>query len=123
MSRNFRFNHNQLSLPLREGASIASSFEQRERAFWFLVSVSLLSLFVYVYAVNAAAHHIAVRQNLEKQVAEANSRLSTLEFQTITMRNNITFETARSYSFEEVRTPLYVSRTSSASSLTFNTER
>lgn len=100
--------------------SRAISIEDRERTFWFLASVSLLSLFVYIYAINAAAHHIAVRQNLEKEVAETNTRLSTLEFNVIALKNNVTLEVAQSYGFEEVSAPLYVSRTSSASSLTFN---
>lgn len=124
MSRKFIFNNeNQMPLPFSQSGqtrSRAISIEDRERTFWFLASVSLLSLFVYIYAINAAAHHIAVRQNLEKEVAETNTRLSTLEFNVIALKNNVTLEVAQSYGFEEVSAPLYVSRTSSASSLTFN---
>jgi hypothetical protein len=122
MPRKINFdNDNQMHLPFNQAQSRSISFEDRERAFWFLVSASLLSLVVYVYAINAAAHHIAVRENLEKQVAETNARLGTLEFNVIALKNNITLEVAQNYGFSEVKAPLYVSRTGTESALSFNT--
>ena len=120
MSKKFKFNTNQLSLPFSNKSGRALAIEDRQKAFWFLVSVSLCSLLVYVYAINAAAHHIAVRQNLEREVAETNARLSSLEFATIELKNSVTIETAHEYGFTEVKEPLYVSR-GSAESLTLNT--
>lgn len=118
--KNFH-NENQPHLPFTQVRSRAISYEDRERAFWFLVSASLLSLIIYIYAINAAAHHIAVRQNLEKQVAETSARIGSLEFNVIALKNNVTLEVARSYGFEEVKAPLYVSRSASLNTLTFNT--
>ncbi len=109
-----------MPLPFGQARSRSISYEDRERAFWFLVSASLLSLIVYVYAINAAAHHIAVRQNLEKQVAETNASLGSLEFNVIALKNNVTLEVAQSHGFTEVKAPLYVSRTASENTLTFN---
>lgn len=120
MSKKFKFNTNQLSLPFSAKTAAAVSLEHREKAFWFLASVSLCSLLVYIYAINAAAHHIAVRQNLEREVAETNVRLSSLEFASIELKNAVTIETAEIYGFTEVKEPLYVSR-NSAESLTLNT--
>lgn len=120
MSRKFKFNGNQLPLPFGERGARAIGLDQRQKAFWFMVSLSLCSLLVYVYAINAAAHHIAVRQNLEREVAETTGRLSSLEFATISLKNAVTIETAREYGFTEVKEPLYVSR-GGAESLTLNT--
>lgn len=120
MPKKLKFNNNQLALPFGERASRAISLEDRQRFFWFLVSVSLGALLVYVYAVSAAAHHIAVRQNLEREVAETSAHLSSLEFAAIGLKNSVTIETAREYGFAEAKEPLYVSRNTSET-LTLNT--
>lgn len=120
MSRKITFNQNQLPLPFREKRSVAISLDDRQRFFWFLSGAALLSLVVYFYAINATAHHIAVRQNLEKEVAQAAAKLGSLEFSYIELRNAITIETAHQYGFKEVKQPLYVTR-DSGSSLTLNT--
>lgn len=119
--RRIKFNHNQLTIPFGDKSQIALSIDGRERFFWFLVSVSVFSLLIYVYAINAAAHHIAVRQNLESEVTALNSSLGSLEFDSIALKNAITMEVASIYGFEEVREPLYVSRNSPATALTLNT--
>ena len=97
----------------------AISYEQREAAFWFLVGVSVLSLFIYFYAINAIARNTAIRQNLEAHVADAAGRIGGLEFAYIGEQNKITAEVARSFGFSEVKSPLYVSRTAGRA-LTFN---
>jgi len=113
-------NYNQLYLPFGQRSGRVLSLEDRQKAFWFMVSVSVFSLFVYVYAINATAHHIATRQNLEREVAQMEGRLSSLEFASIALKNSITIETAREYGFAEVKEPLYVSR-DSLNTLTLNT--
>lgn len=95
------------------------SYEQRETAFWFLVGVSILSLFIYFYAINAIARNTALRQNLEAHVADAAGRIGGLEFAYIEEQNKITSEVAASFGFKEVKSPLYVSR-ATGSALTFN---
>jgi hypothetical protein len=119
MSRKYTTHESQMTLPFGQRAK-AFALEDRERYFWFLSSVALLSLGVYVYAINAAAHNIALRQSLEREVVETAGRLSSLEFASIEMKNSITIETAQAYGFAEVKEPLYVSRNSS-DSLTLNT--
>jgi len=97
----------------------ALSIESRANFFWFLIGVSILSLLVYFYAINSIARNTALRQNLEAYVADAGGRIAGLEFAHIELKNAITAELAYSYGFEEVRTPLYVTRNSSTS-LTLN---
>ncbi len=122
MMRKQKFNYNQLSLPLGEGrAATALSFENRTKAFWALSSACLLSLVLYVYAVNATAHNVAMRASLEREAAELTGELASLEFQYINLQGDVTLTRAAEYGFEEVKEPLYVSKTA-GNSLSFNTQ-
>lgn len=97
----------------------AISYDSRANIFWFMVGLSILSLFVYFYAINSIARNTALRQNLEAQVVDAAGRIGTLEFAHIELRNKITSEVASAYGFKEVKKPLYVTRTT-GSALTLN---
>jgi hypothetical protein len=96
------------------------SYDQRARLFWVLVTISIMSLAIYFYAIHATARHIAQRQGLERQMAQVSTGLDALEFAYIELKNNITIEVAYQYGFREVKNPLYVSRVRPAS-LSFNT--
>ena len=119
MNRKTRFNENQLALPFRERGSISLSYEGRERAFWLLAGVSIFSLFVYFYAVNAIARNTALRENLEAHLADSGSRIGSLEFSYISLKNGVTSDIALARGFTEAKAPLYVTRTQAAS-LTLN---
>lgn len=95
------------------------SYEQRAAFFWFIVGVSVISLFVYFYAINSMARNTALRSNLEHYVADARDRIGTLEFAYIEAKNAITTDLAYSMGFKENRAPLYVSKNSSTA-LTLN---
>ncbi len=97
-----------------------AGYDNRVRFFWTVVTVSVLSLFIYIYAINATARNIVTRQDLERQIANASANLDSLEFVYIELKNNITIELAYYYELKEVRNPLYVSRINPAS-LSFNT--
>ena len=96
------------------------SYHNRVRFFWVLVAISILSLCVYVYAINTIARNIASRQNLERQIVKTGAGLDSLEFAYIELKNSITLELALDYGFREVKSPLYVSRVR-PTSLSFNT--
>ncbi len=96
------------------------SYHSRVRFFWILVAISIVSLGVYVYAVNTIARNVAIRQDLERQIGKTTAGLDSLEFAYIELKNNITIELAHYYGFQEVRSPLYVSRAPSLS-LSLNT--
>src|SRR3989338_599266 len=78
------------------------SYDNRVRFFWTLVTISALSLFTYVYAINVTARNIAVRQDLEKQITNISASLDSLEFTYIDLKNNVTMELAYYYGFKEV---------------------
>lgn len=115
-------NLNQLSLPFGQGRTRSLSYDDRARVFWFLTSAVFFSLIVYVYAVNATAHHVAERAALEREASDLGASLADLEFQSIALKSDVTLEVARSYGFEEVKEPLYVAQKSGAA-LSFNTPR
>ena len=98
------------------------SYDNRVKFFWTLVAISVLSLSFYIYAINATAKNIALRQDLERQVVKISTNLDSLEFGYIELKNNVTLELAYLYGFKEVRSPLYVSRSNTAS-LSFNTRQ
>jgi hypothetical protein len=118
MTRRSRFNENQLTLPF--GRIAVTTLDTRVRLFWTLVGVSLLSLVVYIYAINATARHVAVRQELEREMASASASVNSLEFKLIELKNQITLDLAYEYGFYEVENPLYVRR-ENPQALTLNT--
>ena len=87
-----------------------------------LAVVSLMSFSIYIYAIHAIARNIVVRQGLEKQIAEVSTKLDLLEYSYIELKNDVTIELAYLHGFQEVKDPLYVSR-SRNTSLSFNTLR
>jgi hypothetical protein len=100
--------------------SAHAGYGYRVRLFWVLVALSVLLLSVYIYAINTTARNIAMRQDLERQIAEVSASLDPLEFAYIELRNNVTMDLAYEYGFKETRSPLYVSRVR-AGALSFNT--
>ena len=65
------------------------SYHNRVRFFWSLVAISILSLGVYVYAINTIARNVASRQDLEKQIVKMRAGLDSLEFAFVELKNNI----------------------------------
>src|SRR3989344_2172963 len=118
--RKLKIYENQLILPFNQRREGDISYHVRARIFWALVGITLISLVAYMYSINATARHIALRQNLERQITEISRGLDSLEFSYITLRNNVTLELAYEKGFKEVKSPLFVSR-SGAQALTFNT--
>lgn len=88
--------------------------------FWGLVTVVVLSLSIYVYAVNTTAQNIALRQTLERQASEIASNLGIMEFTYIDLKSTVTIELASLYGFKEEKNPIYISRHLS-NSLSLNT--
>ena len=95
------------------------SYDRRVYLFWILVFISIISLSTYIYAVNAIARNIAIKQNLERQITNMANDFNSLEFAYIGLRNNVTMELAYQHGFQEVKSPLYISRIH-PKSLSFN---
>ena len=75
-------------------------YDYRFFTFLFLISLSILSFCVYIYAVNATARNVATRQESERQIAKISTDLDALEFAYIELKNNVTMELAYEYGFK-----------------------
>jgi len=118
--RKINTHENQLHLPFSQVRSMAISYDYRVRAFWALVTISMVALCAYIYAINATARNISHRASIEREMRDSSGELDSLEFAYIELRNNVTLELAYEKGFREEKTPLFVSRDKS-SALTFNT--
>lgn len=98
----------------------AISYDVRIRAFWTLVAICILSLAVYMYAVNMTIRNTALRQELEAEVSQLAIEQGALEFAYIKKSQEISLDLAYEYGFKDVAEPQYVSRTN-ASALTLHT--
>src|SRR3989344_5923094 len=106
--RRIKIHKDQLSLPFGAQTLARVGYEKRELAFWALATISIVSILAYMYAINATARNIANRQNLEIQITEISRDLDKLEFDYITLRNNVTIELAYEKGFTEEKSPLFV---------------
>jgi len=124
--RRINTHKDQLILPFGQKGEMAIShayrqagYENRLRIFWVLVTISIVSLVAYMYAINITARNITHRASLEREIADISTGLDALEFEFIELRNNVTLELAYEKGFKEEKSPLFVSR-SKAASLSFN---
>ncbi|MFZ2048956.1 MAG: hypothetical protein WAV25_01500 [Minisyncoccia bacterium] len=95
------------------------SYDTRARAFWTLVVLSILSLVVYIFAINATIRNTVTRQNLENEVATISTQLGDLEFSYIALKNRVSLDLAYTRGFKNVSSAQYISRGESRS-LTMN---
>lgn len=76
-------------------------------------AISLISLILYVYAVNSTVRNVVARQNMEVELTRLTALNSELEFSYITKRNSLNIEKAKSLGFREAPATAFVSRESS----------
>lgn len=83
--------------------------------FYALIAISIMSASVYVYGISKAVHNVAERQSLEKQLSSRTVQVSDLEFQYLSLKNNVDMELARSLGFRQTDEAHFVSRAGSKS--------
>lgn len=98
------------------------SYDVRIRAFWSLVSLCLFFSALYIYAIASTVGNTAQRESLENENAILSAELGEMEFRYISMKNGVSIELAKAHGFQEVTSPVYVSRVRSHS-LSANIER
>jgi hypothetical protein len=71
----------------------------------------LASLFIfYGYLVNRTVFNVVARERLQDEIADASTRISELEFQSITLKNSIDLERAYALGFNEVKSIQFIAR-------------
>ena len=98
------------------------SYDTRARSFWTLAMIVAACLVVYVYAVNATVRNTVARATLEQNTTSIASQIAEMEFSYIGEKNTISLQMAYARGFQNVTSPLYISR-ASAHSLSFNSRR
>ena len=79
-------------------------------AFWALVSLIILTIFLYIYFVNQAIFHVAERSQIEEQIAETKSTISENELALINKSRALTREYAMNRGFTQVNDVVFVER-------------
>lgn len=98
------------------------SFDTQVRLFWMLIFLSVASLALYVYGVNATVRNTVARQNLESEIANISTHLGEMEFAYIGLRNKVSLNLAYERGFQDVVSPTFISR-ANTHSLSLNTSR
>ncbi len=78
---------------------------------WALLWVILALFILYVYFMNETVFNVAKRVHAEQEFASLNSKMSELEFENISMRNNIDIDLAYALGFKDIKNPRYISQT------------
>jgi uncharacterized protein YpmS len=86
---------------------------QYKHIFFTLIALSVLSIIVYVYAVNQTVRNVVMRQKMEAELTHLVAQNGETEFAYIARKNAITLATASELGFTVVDTSIFVSRQSS----------
>lgn len=97
-------------------------YDVRVRAFWTLATLCLALLVIYIYAVNATVHNTLARQTLQNEAANLSTHISEMEYNAITLKNNVSLDLALAHGFQEVTSPIFITR-SDGRALSMNTTR
>ena len=78
---------------------------------WTLVFVCIALCVLYIFFMNETVFNVAKRATLEQEIAIRSSDISNLEFQYISLRNNIDITLAYSLGYKDIESPRYISKT------------
>lgn len=92
---------------------------ERELCLGLLMFLMILAG-LYVYFVGKSIVNVVVREEVELQIADVNSRLSELELTYITQKDAITMRLAEARGFHSVKEKTFVSRGTLGQSLSRN---
>jgi hypothetical protein len=96
------------------------SYDTRFRVFWFLVFVFVVSIVVYIVAVRNTIGNTITRARLEATTNSLATAVGDMEFKYISLENNISLKLAYDKGFQNVTSPIYISRANSRA-LSMNT--
>jgi TolA-binding protein len=103
---------------MRQTRAVALAVMDEKASYWMLVGILVSSFVLYAYLVNVTVHNVVRWQGLQTQISSLNMKLSQLEFQYISMKNDVTLDKAHALGFRDVSEPAYLSmQTAKASSL------
>jgi len=91
------------------------SYDTRARTFWILALILGTCLIVYVWAIRATISNTIARASLESSTANLSAKVGEMEFNFISLANNVSLQLAYDRGFQNVNSPIYISRSASHS--------
>ncbi|OHA89089.1 MAG: hypothetical protein A2741_01685 [Candidatus Zambryskibacteria bacterium RIFCSPHIGHO2_01_FULL_43_27] len=89
------------------------NLHKNTRLFWLMAVVSICSIGLYIYSVNATVRAVAERQQIETELSERIARIGELEFEYIGLKNSVDLALASEMGFAMAQPTAYVSRNES----------
>lgn len=87
-------------------------YARQQRAFFGALSLLLILFAAYIYFISAAIVHVIVRKEVDREIAELNSKIGDLEAAYITAQSKIDEETIGRFGFAPAEDAVYVRRAS-----------
>lgn len=87
-------------------------FYTNTRLFYAVLSMLLVVFSVYVYCICATVVNVVVRQEIDRNIAEANSRISDLESRYIEAKQRVTLAEANERGFTSSKEKIYITQIS-----------
>ncbi len=95
-----------------------------ERRLFYTAVFLVLALFAaYTYFVSASVVHVVVRKELTRELADTQTRISSLEAEYISAQNSVGYDTALARGFEKNEEKVFVKQADPAAVLTLNDTR
>ena len=94
-----------------------------QRACISLFALILGAAFIYGYCINATIANVISRQNVQKEIGMLNSQVSSLESQSMTLKEGVTPTLAAKLGFVDVSETSFISDSQSLQGFSFNTVR
>ena len=88
---------------------------------WTAVFVAVFFVLLYVYFMSQTVFDVAKRSAIENEIVKINSNISSLEFESISLRNNIGIKMAYSMGFVDVKGARYISKNPTTAFAKLNT--
>lgn len=86
------------------------TFPKYRHMFLTSVTISVLSLIVYVYAINQTVRNIVMRQKIQSELSVLTSNIGEMEFKYISLQNSIGLNKAYAMGFKDISSNTFVSR-------------
>lgn len=87
-------------------------FYTNTRLFYAVLAALLVVFSVYIYYICATVVNVVVRQEIDQNIAKANSRISDLESRYIEAKERVTLAEANARGFTSSREKIYITQIS-----------
>lgn len=93
--------------------ALSTAIENKKIIFWTIVSVAVFVLGIYIVAVSQTVRNVAERQKIQNELSNLSVKIADMEFQAISLKNEVTLTSAKEAGFRVVENPKFVSRITS----------